>query len=204
MPELTVNKKIENKSTAAKNDKERTSETDLARVINNNVRRMLILLSRDKSEDLKPTREKFKKIYEKLPDVGQKIAESYHDMLHKVGLNPGEIRVYIVGGRVKGKPLKADSDIDIIITVGNVSQSPEAGLKSFASNFKMDIEDALYFRDSLKEKLVGNPITKEPGIMSAICKDLNISNEFHILNFGSQLPTQLNKPGDYLLIGIKK
>gem|GEM_PF-4402977 len=67
--------------------------------------------------------------YEVLPDTARHLLFAYVKLTKKIGLNVGEIRLYWVGGRVKGNPLRPFSDIDLIFEVqkpnGQYSVSPE-------------------------------------------------------------------------------
>src|SRR5688572_12450577 len=79
-----------------------------------NVDSLLIKLREQEIEDveLSKTKVEFEKVYENLHELGQRIVNGYHKTCKALGRHPGNVRLYMVGGRVQGKPLKTDSDID--------------------------------------------------------------------------------------------
>ncbi|VVC71930.1 Uncharacterised protein [uncultured archaeon] len=132
------------------------------------------------------------------------IADSCHDLLLRENLDPGEIRVYLVGGRVTGKRLREDSDIDVIIAVQDVSKSLGANADSFMKALGgNDHMHAWDIKLGLMADLVGEPTVNKPGIVPMFCKELGIANKFHVLEFGDPFFKELNKPGDYLLVGAR-
>jgi hypothetical protein len=174
-------------------------------IISQNVKMLKSSLQSEKSPGLAETRKKFEKIYEKLPEATKKIADSYHSLLSQYHLNPGEIRVYMVGGRVKGKPLSEDSDIDLVFAVKDVSKSAESSSVDWI--LKHSIQEGLVGRFTYEKDKETELYLKPkyiPGSISAACRELGIANEFHVLDFGTKFPEELNKPGSYLLIGISK
>lgn len=50
------------------------------------------------------------------PELIPAFTSLYREELNKLGFDPGEIRLYMVGGRIREKPLRESSDIDIIFT----------------------------------------------------------------------------------------
>src|SRR4051794_32128336 len=65
----------------------------------------------------------FRNVYEHLSEAASRIIVSYKDILAGAGFNPGRVRLYMGGGRLKGKPLREDSDIDLFFTVDNTQES---------------------------------------------------------------------------------
>ena len=132
------------------------------------------------------TKEKFEFIYMHLLEAASRIVKNYRAICTRNGLDPGKIRLYMVGGRVKGKPLKEDSDIDLLFCVENYRQSPE--------NFQFarfpDAIDAYDFKLHLM-----NIIRKD---MTKICEEMGLPDEFHVLSYGSTMPNQT--PEDTLLL----
>lgn len=126
--------------------------------------------------ELETKRAEFENIYCQLPEIGQRLLIEYQKIMAQFGLDPGEVRLYMVGGRVQGKPLSKDSDIDLIFAVENVGQSPGASVPDGgwgpleAQDKKSDMCDDIRAR------------------LSEICNRLGIPNHFHILGYGSSLP----------------
>ena|SRR5258708_596677 len=129
------------------------------------------LIKKDGAEELKEARENFLKIYESLPIIGERLIIEYKKICASLGKDPGEIKLYMVGGRVVGKPLKPDSDIDLIFSVQNHQGSLETVSKS------VDPQSALDMRQGSWDKL--------RYFLDQTCRDLGVVNLFHILNYGT-------------------
>ena len=69
--------------------------------------------------------EQFRIIFNKLGDFGRALVEKYHSQATDAGLNPGKIRLYLVGGRINGTPLREESDLDFVIEI----EDPKQGLQ---------------------------------------------------------------------------
>lgn len=66
-------------------------------------------------------RGKIKSVFERISQITNHMAESYKSICNENQLDPGTISIYVVGGRVRRKPLLHSSDVDIVITVENES-----------------------------------------------------------------------------------
>lgn len=139
------------------------------------------------------TKEEFERIFEKLHSASNAIIRKYRERLGRYNLNPGEIRLYMLGGRVRGAPLEVDSDLDLYFCVERPLQSANALL---LNRFE-DPTDALLFRNSLQEQILKD--------VSKICEELGIPNKFHILSFGNKLPPDsMNNSEKSLLVSIDR
>ncbi|MFA6213837.1 MAG: hypothetical protein WC717_01005 [Candidatus Micrarchaeia archaeon] len=72
-------------------------------------------------ENLRGQRETFLSAYVRLPEYARLLAEEYAIMVKAhshCGMDPGRVRLYMVGGRIKGSPLCASSDIDLVFRIG--------------------------------------------------------------------------------------
>lgn len=133
------------------------------------------------------TRKKFEVLFEKLPDFAERLTRDYYQILAGNGRVPGEVRLYMVGGRVKGQPLKDTSDVDLYIAVENPKQGAE---KPLFDRFPGDVVSAISETKSLRDEVLRR-VAEESA-------NLGIANEFQILNFGRGFPQ--NERGG-LLIG---
>ena len=120
----------------------------------------------------------FEKVYEQLAETADQIVDMYRATLRKYNLNPGEIRLNMVGGRVKGKPLKEESDIDLIFQTSNRSEDAET---LQLTRFKNPL-DAQDFRIDLKTEILQG--------IKTICLERGIPNLFHVLSFGQSIPEE--------------
>lgn len=142
-------------------------------------------------EKLTEIKRKFEQIYTQLPEIATHILMEYSELLHKWDLDPGRVDLYMVGGRVKGKPLKEDSDIDLIIGVENPSQSAEVLL---FDRFPGDPIAAMDFRLMLKQQILAK--VNEACVQGVV----PVPNEFHILNYGTTVPkANINSPSSLLI-----
>jgi len=64
-------------------------------------------------EEVEATRGELSKTFEKFPILIPALCEKFADEMRKIGYDFGKMRLYMVGGRVVGSPLKANSDIDL-------------------------------------------------------------------------------------------
>ena len=138
----------------------------------------------------------FSNIYKNLPAFSDRFLEEYARKAKELKLNPGLKGLYIVGGRVKGKPIAYDSDIDIFMVVENPTESIES-LRAISdcNGFSMDLahQRRLIAMKSLKESI------------SVICDNLGIQNKFDTLSFGSAFPKSDVLSSDrHMLIGIRE
>lgn len=117
----------------------------------------------------------FERVYEKLPEVSDRIIGMYRSVLAKYNLDPGEVRLIMVGGRVKGRSLKEGSDIDLVFETSDSKHNAETLLFERFAN-PLDAQD---FRIALKEEILNG--------VKRICQEEEIPNLFHILNYGRSL-----------------
>lgn len=68
-------------------------------------------------------REEIQSAFVKINDIGATIAKIYTDECKELDFKPGIVRVYVIGGRVRQKPLQHSSDVDVIISVENDKQA---------------------------------------------------------------------------------
>ncbi|HSW90251.1 MAG TPA: nucleotidyltransferase domain-containing protein [Patescibacteria group bacterium] len=139
------------------------------------------LISKSRQLDVPPEleglREEFEAIYSKLSEIAGDFVVEYKNVLRPFDLDPGEVRIYMVGGRVRGTPLKMDSDIDLIIAVSNVRQTPGSSLVDAGKWGPMEaMEYKIILMQRVREKL------------AKICASYHVQDQFHILNYGSEIP----------------
>jgi hypothetical protein len=135
------------------------------------------------------TREKLVYAYKQLPAFSEKAVNAYYHLCAQYNLDPGEIRLYMVGGRVRGTPLKEDSDIDLVFAVENYQQS----IEHLHFDRFSDPGDAQQFKiDRMLE--INTRVF-------AISHELGIAKgTMHILGYGDKFPqTDIRK--DILLLG---
>ncbi|MFH0790071.1 MAG: hypothetical protein V2A64_00390, partial [Candidatus Omnitrophota bacterium] len=130
------------------------------------------------SPKLKEKAEGFKRVYLQLEKAAMMIALGYQKIALRYGFDPGEIALYQVGGRVKGKELSEESDIDLLFTVEFPMRSPES-LQYIMDKLGIR-EDPMGFRNFVMTECIE--------MVKNVCKVLQIPNEFHVLSFGASLP----------------
>ena len=135
---------------------------------------LMLRLDGEKSPEIEATAAKFRRIYEKLPSAADGIANAYYSLMRKYGLDCGKVELLLVGGRVKGKPLAKDSDLDIVFQL----EMPENGMSwlKLNSKIKMPISDRFNLQLYLKKSLLVE--------IDRTCASLGIPNEFHVVDFG--------------------
>ncbi len=135
---------------------------------------LMLRLDGEKSPEIEATAAKFRRIYEKLPAAADGIANAYSSIMRRYGLDCGKVGLLLVGGRVKGKPLAKDSDLDIVFQL----EMPENGMAwlKFNSKIKITVSDRSDLQLHLKKLLLSE--------ISGICASLGIPNEFHVVDFG--------------------
>lgn len=141
---------------------------------------LIELLNKSKTpENLKEKVREFKEIYKQIENIGSNFIEKYRLLHEKFSLDPGQIQLYLVGGRVKAKPLNKGTDIDLVICVefprksaGNLHDGP------------WDVETAGYIQLSLKREI--------KKALNEVCKSKGLTNHFHILEYGKSLPEKIN------------
>ncbi len=173
-----------------------TNLKDAHAAIESNVSELLRLAESDARPEFAEINTVFSNIYKKLPEFSEIFLKEYGKKAQELKLDPGLKGLYIVGGRVKGKPISDDSDIDIFMVVENPMESIES-LKSISDRNGSDMSTAHQLRliaiKSLKDSI------------SIICKNLGIPNKFDTLSFGSAFPKSgVLSSNKHMLIGIRE
>ncbi len=129
-------------------------------------------------------------IFDKLPDLSRGMLDIYKTTLDEFRLSAGHMKIYAVGGRVKGTPLKVGSDIDIVFAAQKPNQMIEQpeGVWSAQAHWAHEI-------DVLQSELIGKFREK--------CAQSDVSYKFHIVNFGSPLIQSQNAANPYYLLAEK-
>jgi hypothetical protein len=155
---------------------ETTQHHDLVYMTDNPIVQSLLTKSREAEipEELHIKRDEFEAIYKALPDIAQELVAAYKEILGAYKLNPGEVKLYMVGGRVKGAPLKETSDIDLIFSVQDKNQAPVGVIPG--GNW--DTFEGLEYRSIIKQSIQDR--------LQTICDRKNVVNRFHIIEYGVQ------------------
>jgi hypothetical protein len=74
-------------------------------------------------EKLSARREKIRFIFEHIEELAGKIADLYVETCSEFALNPKEVNIYVVGGRILQKPLRHSSDVDVVFTTDDQTLS---------------------------------------------------------------------------------
>lgn len=64
-------------------------------------------------------KEKLERIAKQLPEIADSVLRKFRDLTKAEGLNAGLITFFVVGGRVRGTPIKDNTDFDVVITAEN-------------------------------------------------------------------------------------
>ncbi len=75
-------------------------------------------------------RARMERAFAQMSDVSAEILAAYGEACKTVGFTPGEVRMYIVGGRVREKPLLHTSDIDVVFTTKNAKEGLQPDFSS--------------------------------------------------------------------------
>ena len=124
-------------------------------------------------------RAELRRTFEKFPILIPAFVGAFRKAIDSLNLDIGKISVYMVGGRLVGKPLKANSDIDIIFAFDKPDGLRLKGNSELRRNWL-----------SARRELVFN-------IFTQICSDNNIMNEgaypgkFQFMSWGEK-----NSPTD--------
>lgn len=136
--------------------------------------------------------EVFEKAYKKLNTAAVGIGKAYKDVCQQqFGFDPGEIDIVLGGGRVKNKPLKKDSDLDLFIFVERPEQS--ISLEAIISKTQSPI-DAMDFQNIAAQKVKAK--TDE------ICEELELPKLFHIMQYSAPLPKQYADDEEILIARV--
>lgn len=135
----------------------------------------------------KETIEKFKIVYEQLNDLAKSIVEAYIQICDKYTLNPGRVDLVLGGGRAKGKPFKADSDLDLFFYVEN----PKEALDTINLTKAEDPMDALDEKNMRMQELINK--------ISILCKEKNINNFFHVMGYDGNKQEKYSDDNQLLL-----
>ncbi|MFA6350583.1 MAG: hypothetical protein WCY12_06640, partial [Candidatus Omnitrophota bacterium] len=123
--------------------------------------------------------------YQKLPELSRRIIEAYIAISKKYNdvEMPGQIKLYLVGGRVKMSPFAADSDLDLIIAVDNPEKSFSLYNYTYDPNRSTEQMGALLERHQVVSTEIEEEIIK-------ICAELGVPYEdqagriFHVVRLG--------------------
>ncbi len=172
----------------------RPSTEDIAR---SNLELLSFLLRQNTNPEIAETRVKFERIYERLLEATQAIAEESRSFLLSIGHEPGEIRFYMIGGRthfeideqgrMKAQPLKTTSDIDAGVAIEKLPSLGKDPIRRGA------------LESELMDHLVGSG-----HFIRDLCKQLGIANEFHLIAGTHGFPVKINTPGGSLLLASAK
>ncbi len=157
-----------------------------ATLVQNSINELRRKLTETTDPTLKDVQLRFDAIYEKLPSLALAMLAAFKEVCQKNGYKPGKIQLWMVGGRVQGKPLKADSDIDLIFAVEHPGEGPE---KEPFHRFA-DADNAA------DHKIITKRAIKQA--VSDVCSTSGVPDEFHILSYGSPLASAAP---DQLLLG---
>ena len=169
---------------------------DALNAVDSNVSELLRRANSDSRSEFVEINSAFSVIYAALPVFSDKFLEEYDKRSKELKLNPGVKGLYMVGGRVQGKPIAHDSDVDLFMVVENPRESIES-LKAISdrNGFGMDVahQRRLIAIKSLKDSI------------NVICNNLGIPNKFDTLSFGSAFPKSDVLSSDrHMLIGIRE
>ncbi|MEM3841360.1 MAG: nucleotidyltransferase domain-containing protein [Candidatus Micrarchaeaceae archaeon] len=161
--------------------------------IESNIRRLIRTSEADGREEKLELNSEFIKIYKKLPQFAEKLISSYKKVSSNLGMPDEVVRVYMVGGRVKGTPISDDSDIDIFIATESARSSIES-IESIARCKSCGFYKAQIYRL--------NAISEIKKSIGEICKELGIPNKFDVLGYGCSFPKDNQLSSDkHILLG---
>jgi hypothetical protein len=131
----------------------------------------------------------FENICKNLHTTANKIARIYQEVCQQqFNLDPGKIEIVLGGGRVKGKPLTSESDLDLFIFVEKPDESID--LHSILNR----VPDPLDAMD-LYNLTLGTIIDK----VTKTCEDIEIPNLFHIMQYSAPIQEKYNNETQILL-----
>jgi len=146
----------------------------------------------EKLEGPKEAVEKFETVYRKLHTAADKIGLAYKEVCQQqFRFNPGKVDIVLGGGRIKGKPLAKSSDLDLFIFVENPKESIDLTAIINSTPNPLEAMD----RNNLAMLEIIDRTEK-------ICKELEIPNLFHIMQYSSSKPDQYNNEKQLLLATI--
>lgn len=123
-------------------------------------------------------------VYKKIHTIALEIGRAYKETSETYGLHPGQTDVVLGGGRVKGKPFKEGSDLDIFFYVQDQSQ----GLDSINP-------------DSLDEQ--NTRMRQLTDKIEEICRKRNVADVFHVMGWGAAIPQRYNPQSQLLLATVE-
>lgn len=68
-------------------------------------------------------RERIQSVLARISDAAKEVVGAYRQICVEEGLEPGRHRFYVIGGRIRQKPLQHSSDVDALITFENIAQA---------------------------------------------------------------------------------
>lgn len=64
-------------------------------------------------------KEKLKRIARRLPEIAELLLGKFRNLAKNEGLNADTLTLFVVGGRVRGTPIKDNTDFDLVISAEN-------------------------------------------------------------------------------------
>ena len=171
------------------------SMADTGSAVAENIKRLIRTAAADDREEFSLLNKEFTNIYSALPKFAERLLDAYVATASSINLDVKDLGVYMVGGRVKGKPISQDSDIDIFIVTDTPDSSIES-LKRIAYKNNCSMSQAKECRMNAMKSIRAS--------IDRICNDLGIPNKFDVLSFGSRFPKEeLLSSDKHILIGIR-
>lgn len=114
-------------------------------------------------------------VFQNIPVLAREMLQIYKARLDSLGLAPGLIRAYAVGGRVQGTPPKVGSDIDMVFAGANPNRMIEQpdGVWTGQIHWVPEI-------DNLQTALLAQ--------FRDVCAGFGVPYVFHIASFGQEMP----------------
>jgi hypothetical protein len=143
-------------------------------------------LPENASDELIACAKDFETIYRFLPEIAKELADYYKKFDEMNGGNPGAVVLLMGGGRLKGKPLSLDSDIDLFLGIENIMESIEGPLNADNALHALQV----YHKQEIRK------------YAHQLCKKYGVKNKFHILGYDGEIPDTLEVKEDLIPIGI--
>ena len=108
-------------------------------------------------------REQMQSAFVRIREISAEMVSVYRKVCARNGLNPGKISLYVVGGRTRLKPLQHSSDIDVVFTAQNQSESLEPNY-----SFKQgDSQELIQKKTALRKEFIKElePILDRYGLL---------------------------------------
>lgn len=136
-------------------------------------------LIRSAQKDGSSVAQELLQIYNQFPQLARSIMDAYLSVAKNYGLLPKEARLYLVGGRVKGTQIAADSDLDLVFSVDD----PQASFEAFRNAEEQEALDLLQRNNDATEELANRikRIFKETGLSEGL-----VGTRIHIAHMGNE------------------